>query len=179
MTSFSKLHIPKATIYSHVHYTLSGDAISRTIYWYIYSYKALCTNSFRFFVPATDHAILFQEKACERAVGLETFMESGQCLEDVPGATITQELCLPSYEQITRHINTLADRTGVQHIFIASDIEPRLSYIRKKLATSVSNHLYSLAKLHPVVMYDTGKLKVRVIVAPPIIVGMWSMTVLL
>lgn len=65
-------------------------------------------------------------------------MESGQCMED--GDTITQELCLPSYEQITKHIMTVAKKTGVHHIFIASDVGPRLSYIKKKLGNTVSNH---------------------------------------
>ena len=67
-------------------------------------------------------------------------MESGQCLEDIPDATITQELCLPSHEQMTKHIEALAKKNGVQHLFVASDIDPRLSYIKKKLGTAVSHH---------------------------------------
>ena len=54
------------------------------------------------------------------------------------GATITQEICLPSYEQITRHIMTVAEKTGIHHVFVASDVEPRLSYIKKKLGIEVS-----------------------------------------
>ena len=64
-------------------------------------------------------------------------MESGQCLEELPGSTITTELCLQSDEQITRHIKTMADRTGVRHVFVGSDVDPRLSYIRKKLGNTV------------------------------------------
>lgn len=80
------------------------------------------------------------EKACERAIGSRSFMESGQCLEDIPDATITQELCLPSHEQMTKHIEALAKKNGVQHLFVASDIDPRLSYIKKKLGTAISVH---------------------------------------
>jgi peptide-O-fucosyltransferase len=80
------------------------------------------------------------EKACERAVGMQSFMESDQCLEDVPGATVTQELCLQTHEQIARHVKTLADSTGIHHVFIASDVDPRLSYIKKKLGPSMNVH---------------------------------------
>ena len=69
-------------------------------------------------------------------------MESGQCMEAIPDTTITQELCLPSHEQITTDIKTLAHETGVHHVFIASDVDPRLSYIRKKLGTAVSDNSY-------------------------------------
>ena len=83
-------------------------------------------------------SIAIQVKACDRAVGTKSFMESGQCLEGTPGATITQELCLPSHEEMTKHINTLADKTGIRHVFVASDVDPRISYIKKKLGMSVS-----------------------------------------
>jgi hypothetical protein len=88
-----------------------------------------------------------QEKACERAVGMQSFMESDQCLEDVPGATVTQELCLQTHEQIARHVKTLADSTGIHHVFIASDVDPRLSYIKKKLGPSVRDFLFIRAGL--------------------------------
>ena len=67
-----------------------------------------------------------------------SFMESGQCMEEVPGATITRDLCLQSHEQITNHIQSLAKKTSIHHVFIASDVDPRLSYIKKKLGTAVS-----------------------------------------
>lgn len=67
-----------------------------------------------------------------------SFMESGQCMEEVPGATITRDLCLQSHEQITKHIQSLTKKTGIHHVFIASDVDPRLSYIKKKLGTAVS-----------------------------------------
>ena len=69
---------------------------------------------------------------------MQSFMESAQCLEMVPGATVTQELCLQSHEQIARHIKTLADKTDIHHVFIGSDVDPRLSYLKKKLGPSVS-----------------------------------------
>lgn len=66
-------------------------------------------------------------------------MESGQCMEEAPDATITMDLCLQSHEQITKHIQTLAKKTSIRHVFIASDVDPRLSYVKKKLGTAVSN----------------------------------------
>ena len=68
-------------------------------------------------------------------------MESGQCMEGVPDATITQELCLQSHEQITKEIMALVHDTGVQHVFVASDVDPRLSYIKKKLGPAVSHNV--------------------------------------
>lgn len=67
-------------------------------------------------------------------------MESNQCLEDIPDATVTRDLCLPSMELVTRHISAIAKRTKTQHVFVASDVDPRLSYMKKKLGTSVSVH---------------------------------------
>ena len=74
-------------------------------------------------------------------------MESGQCMEGVPDATITHELCLQSHEQITKQIKALVDDTGVQHVFVGSDVDPRLSYIRKKLGPAVSHHLITCTLL--------------------------------
>lgn len=80
---------------------------------------------------------MLQEKACKRGVGMTSFMESGQCLEDIADATITEQLCYQSYDQIINRIKILLERTGLYHVFIGSDVDPRLSYIRKNLGTDV------------------------------------------
>ena len=38
-------------------------------------------------------------------MGRESFMESGQCLGDMPGLQITQGLCLPSVFEVADVIN--------------------------------------------------------------------------
>ena len=65
-------------------------------------------------------------------------MESNQCLEGIPGAVVTKELCLPSMELVTRHIADVAKKNSVQYVFVASDVDPKLSYIKKKLGKAVS-----------------------------------------
>ena len=115
-----------------------NQTVPSVVHVYFTSHRQECSYQRSHYLWSWEFTMPLQEKACERAVGMESFMESGQCLEDVPGTTITQELCLQSHEQITRHIKTLADSTGVRHVYVASDVDPRLSYIRKKLGTSVS-----------------------------------------
>jgi len=78
-------------------------------------------------------------KACEHAVERRDFMESSQCLEDLPStATITQELCLPSREGIIRHIASTSKQSGIKNVFVASDIDPDIAYLQRKLGTEVS-----------------------------------------
>ncbi len=50
-------------------------------------------------------------------------MESDQCLEDVPRAKIDKDICLPSMEVVKRQVLALLRRTGVQSVFVASDVE--------------------------------------------------------
>ncbi|XP_064393051.1 GDP-fucose protein O-fucosyltransferase 1-like isoform X2 [Halichondria panicea] len=63
------------------------------------------------------------EKACESAVGRDSFMESGQCLEDIPNAKIDKDVCLPSMEVVKRHLLALLRKTGIKSLFVASDVE--------------------------------------------------------
>ena len=66
-------------------------------------------------------------------------MESTQCLEDLPAAaTITQELCLPSRDGVIRHIASTAQQSGIKNVFVASDIDPDIAYLQRKLGTDVS-----------------------------------------
>lgn len=66
---------------------------------------------------------LMQEKACESAFGRDSFMESGQCLEDIPNAKIDKDVCLPSMEVVKRHLLALLRKTGIKSLFVASDVE--------------------------------------------------------
>ena len=65
-------------------------------------------------------------------------MESNQCLEHIPGAVVTKDLCLPSIELVTRHIADIAKKNSIQHVFVASDVDPKLNYIKEKLGKGVS-----------------------------------------
>ena len=81
---------------------------------------------------------LVQARACKHAVGTDSFMASQQCLEYHEGATITQELCLPSHNQIAADIKAVADATGIQNIFLGSDSDPKMSTLQEKIGSNVS-----------------------------------------
>ena len=66
-------------------------------------------------------------------------MESPQCLEDIPGALVTQELCLPSRELVARHIRTLVKRTGITALFIASDKDPDVPDLQQRVGAKVGS----------------------------------------
>ena len=66
-------------------------------------------------------------------------MESSQCLEDQPSAaTVTQELCLPTRGTVVRHISSVARRSGIRNVFVASDSDPDVPHLQQELGTSVS-----------------------------------------
>ena len=66
-------------------------------------------------------------------------MESPQCLEDLPSAaTVTQELCLPTRGTIVRHISSVAKRSGIRNVFVASDSDPDVPHLQQELGTDVS-----------------------------------------
>ena len=78
-------------------------------------------------------------RACEHATGYRDFMESPQCLEDLPSAaTVTQELCLPTRATIVRHISSVARRSGITNVFVASDSDPDVPQLQQELGTHVS-----------------------------------------
>ena len=64
-------------------------------------------------------------------------MESLQCLEDTPGATVTVDICNPSREKIAADITTAVDRTGIKAVFIASDVDPQISDLQQRLGSHV------------------------------------------
>ena len=80
---------------------------------------------------------LFQESACQHAIGQPSFMESGQCLEDRPGAKITQELCLPSTKQAAEQIGAAVRRTGHTAVYIATDAHPDFGQLQAALGSKV------------------------------------------
>ena len=66
-------------------------------------------------------------------------MESPQCLEDLPSAaTVTQELCLPTRGTVVRHISSVAKRSGIRNVFVASDSDPDVPHLQQELGTEVS-----------------------------------------
>ena len=64
-------------------------------------------------------------------------MESPQCLEDLPEATVTQDLCLPSRELVASHIKSLAKKTGIKNVFVASDTNPNIPDLEERLGHKV------------------------------------------
>lgn len=64
-------------------------------------------------------------------------MESLQCLEGHDGATITDELCLPSHDQIAADIRAMIDTTGIKSVFIGSDSDPKTGSLQEKLGPEV------------------------------------------
>ncbi len=47
---------------------------------------------------------------CKHVKDQKSFMESPQCLEDTPEATVSQDMCLPSREVIARPTHPVRDR---------------------------------------------------------------------
>ena len=64
-------------------------------------------------------------------------MESGQCLEDVPGSKITKELCLPPMDMVTKHVMLLIRKYGTRSVFVASDVSPDKHGLKEKLGRKV------------------------------------------
>ena len=64
-------------------------------------------------------------------------MESGQCLEDIPGVKITKELCLPPMDMIAKHVLSLIQRYGTRSVFVASDVPPDVHGLKEKLGSKV------------------------------------------
>ena len=62
-------------------------------------------------------------------------MESGQCLEDVPGSKVTKELCLPPMDVVAKHVMSLIRKHGSRSMFVASDhdVSPDVRGWRKSL----------------------------------------------
>ena len=80
---------------------------------------------------------ILQKRACENAVGRESFMESVQCLEDLPGAKITGDLCIPPVDFVTRHLIALTRQTRIYTVFVASDVEGEKHELQQKLGRKV------------------------------------------
>lgn len=65
-------------------------------------------------------------------------MESGQCLEGLPGATITKDLCIPPMTLVSRHLGNLARKTRIYNVFVASDVTGEKHGLDKLLGKRVS-----------------------------------------
>ena len=64
-------------------------------------------------------------------------MESVQCLEDMPGVSITQHLCLPPVDVVAQHLIALTRETRVYTVFVASDVEGEKHELQQKLGRKV------------------------------------------
>ena len=80
---------------------------------------------------------IVQVRACESAVGRESFMESVQCLEDMPGAKITQDLCIPPVDFVSRYLIALCRKMRVYTVFVASDVAGEKHGLQQLLGTRV------------------------------------------
>lgn len=85
--------------------------------------------------------------ACENAVGREQFMEAVQCLEGLPRAKITQDLCLPPVDFVVRHLVALTRRHRIYTVFVASDVAGEKHELQQKLGTRITT--YYLSPAHP------------------------------
>ena len=65
-------------------------------------------------------------------------MESGQCLEDIPGGKVTKELCLPPIELVVKHVMSLIRKHGTRSVFVASDVAPDVHNLKQSLGRKVS-----------------------------------------
>ena len=79
-----------------------------------------------------------QERACEHAGGQDRFMESGHCLDDIPGAKVTKELCLPPIDMVIKHVMSLIRKYGTRSVFVASDVAPDVHNLKQMLGRKVS-----------------------------------------
>ena len=64
-------------------------------------------------------------------------MESGQCLEDIPGSKVTKELCLPPMDMVAKHVMSLIRKYGTRSVFVASDVSPNVHGLEEKLGRKV------------------------------------------
>ena len=64
-------------------------------------------------------------------------MESGQCLEAIPGSKVTKDVCLPSVDVVTRHIMSLIGEHGTMSVFVASDVSPDVHNVKQMLGRKV------------------------------------------
>ena len=65
-------------------------------------------------------------------------MESQQCFgENTANKIITDEMCFPSTEQIISDIQSVVTATGINTVYIASDVKPDLNKLQKELTEEV------------------------------------------
>lgn len=64
-------------------------------------------------------------------------MESVQCLEGMPGAKITKDLCIPPTDFVARHVIAMAREKRVYTVFVASDVEGEKHELQQKLGRKV------------------------------------------
>ena len=88
-------------------------------------------------VPIHVPSLSLQVRACEHAGGRDSFMESDQCLEDVPGGKVTKELCLPPIDLVAKHVMSLIRKYGTRSVFVASDVPPDVHNLKQKLGRKV------------------------------------------
>ena len=67
-------------------------------------------------------------------------MESGQCLEDMPGAKVTKDLCLPPIDLVAKHVMSLVRQHGTRSVFVASDVTPDVHNLQQRLGRRVSTN---------------------------------------
>jgi peptide-O-fucosyltransferase len=74
--------------------------------------------------------------ACKHGTGKKSYMESLHCLENT-NLVLTDEMCLPSTEQIARATQEVLKRHGLSVVYIGSDVPPPLQELRQRLGSEV------------------------------------------
>ncbi len=64
-------------------------------------------------------------------------MEAIQCLEAMPRATITKELCLPAMDFVSQYLTALAQEKRIYNVFVASDVKAEEHGLQKLLGRKV------------------------------------------
>ena len=75
-------------------------------------------------------------------------MEACQCLEDMPGAQITPDLCLPPVDFVVRYLVDLTRRLRVYTVFVASDVTGETHQLQQLLGRTVSVACSTVASGH-------------------------------
>ena len=103
-----------------------------------------------FIISQKVSRLFLQVRACEGAVGRERFMESPQCLEDIPGAQITQDLCIPPVHFVSQYLIALAREMRIYTVFVASDVAGEKHGLQQLLGRKVCVCVYLWVGLYGV-----------------------------
>ena len=73
-------------------------------------------------------------------------MESGQCLDDIPGSKVTKDLCLPPMDLVAKHVLSLVRKHGTRSVFVASDVAPDVHNLKQRVGRKVSTKVHVVTR---------------------------------